>query len=422
MKSDTFFDLREFLITLLKKVRLCIFLTILCAVGGVLIRAIPLVKEYINFDKISVEELAATDTDYPYLYQARRTLYIEPIYKNISGETVDVSSNVIATYLACYQNKAILQPLVDKYFKEAAILTSANQEAQLKYQFINAASKKDFMSMDFYRMLEIKSVNNRLISIYAKSGDADFSEKLVSDFEELLSAQVKQLVGEYTYGITEGQIGISLPEDKTGVVLSPTLSTSSVRERPSISYIAKRCIKGGIWGLGLGIALSILWSFLFYSVSQLVYEENDLTEFQLPVLASITDKSTGHKLTWTDRLIAFLRGNKVEFCDYFECGKVIFELISQKQIDKTGKIAVTGSCEYSIITKMTEALNREGKNLDFIPVANIVYSAEALRQLDDISNLLIIEKLNDSSKAEIHREVERARYLEKTILGFIVVR
>lgn len=419
---NTFFDLREFLIVLLKKVRLFTVLTVICIIGGVVIRLVPLVQEYINFDKVSVEQLTAdTDTDYPYLYEARRTLYIDPIYKNIGGETIDISSNVIATYLACYQNKAILQPLSDKYFKKAAILASTNQEAQIKYQFIYAAAKKDFTIMDFYQMLDIKSVNNRLISIYAKSSNPDFSEELVNDFEKLLSVQVKELVGNYTYVITEGQIGISVPEDHTGVVISPTLSTTGVRERPNITYIMKRCVKGGIWGLGLGSILSILWGFLFYSVSQLIYEENDLVEFNYPILASVVDKSKRLKIRGQDRLIAFLRGNKADFCDYSECGKVIHEILRQKH-DEAEEVAVTGSCEYSIITKMTESLNQGDKNLPFIPVENIVYSAESLKQLDRISAILFVEKLNESSKVEINRELERANYLKKTILGFIVIR
>jgi len=422
MRNDTFFDLREFMITLLKKARLCIIITTVCLIGGILIRFIPLAQEYINFDKVSTETLTSTVSDYPYLYQARRTLYINPVYEDIAGENTDVSSNIIATYLACYQNKHILQPLVDKYFKEATIVDTINQDAQIKYQFINSAAKRNFTLMDFYRMLEIRSVNNRLISVYAKSGDADFSEALVADFEKLLSAQVKELVGDYTYGITEGQIGIFVPEDQTGVVIRPSLSTAGVRERPSLTYIVKRCIKGGIWGLGLGFVLSVLWSFLFYSVSQLIYEEDDLTEFDIPILASVINQNIGHRPKMTERLITFLRGNKIAFCDYDECGKVVSQVIRQKHSPETEKIVVMGSCEYSIIIKMTEALNSVNEALEFIPVENIVYSAEALKQLDGISTILVVEKLNNSSKVEIRRELERARYLQKKIWGFIVVR
>jgi len=147
---NTFFDLREFLITVLKKIRLSIFFVIICTLGGILIRFVPLAKEYIDFDTITAETLTDASSDYPYLYEARRTLYIDPLYETIEGDKVDVSDNIISAYMACYQNKNILQPLVDKYFKDAAILDSANQEAQIKYQFINASTKSNFMLMDFY--------------------------------------------------------------------------------------------------------------------------------------------------------------------------------------------------------------------------------------------------------------------------------
>lgn len=418
---NTFFDLRGFLITVLKKFRLSIILMAICTIGGVLIRVIPLMQEYINFDEITAEELSSTDTDYPYLYQARRTLYIDPVYESIGGEIEDVSHNTISAYLACYQNKDILEPLLEKYFKEAAILANANQEAQAKYQFINGSAKTNFELTNFYQMIEIRSVNNRLISLYAKSPNSDFSETLVSDFEKLISEQVQKLVGDYSYTITEGQIGISLPEDRTGVVIKPTSGTT-IREKPSTIFIAKRCIKGGIWGLGLGIMLSLLWGFFYFSVSQVIYEVEDLKEFNIPVLAILSEKANEkRKISLQNKLIAFLRGDKSAFCDYTKCSSVVQEMIRQNKTIDADTIAVTGSGNNSTIDKIAESLNETSQHVKFVPIDNIVYSADALKKLEDIKFVLFIEKLNDSSKAEIKRELESIRYLNKSAIGFIAV-
>lgn len=417
---NTFFDLREFLITILKKIRLFFILTVICIIGGISIRFVPLAQEYINFDKITTEELTNISTDYPYLYQARRTLYIEPIYETIGEETIDISNNIISTYLACYQNKNILEPLVDKYYKEATLLVNSNQDAQLRYQFMNGADKKPFELTNFYQMMDIRNVNNRLISLYVKSPDSDFSERLVSDFEELVSAQVRELAGDYSYSITEGQVGITLPEDKTGVVISPTTG-KTIREKPSISYIAKRCIKGGIWGAGLGIAISLLWSFFYFSVSQIIYEEDDLKEFSVPIIASLVD-SEKKRVYLQDKLIAFLQGNKTSFCTYAECSAVVCEMIRQNGSITTNRIGVTGSCDIVFILKLSDALNKTSEDIQFTPVGNLVYSADAIQKLKDIDCVLLVEKLNDSSKAEIGHELENMKYLNKTAVGFVVVR
>lgn len=417
---NTFFDLREFLIAILKKIRLFFILTVICIIGGISIRFVPLAQEYINFDKITTEELTNISTDYPYLYQARRTLYIEPIYETIGNETIDISNNIISTYLACYQNKNILEPLVDKYYKEATLLVNSNQDAQLRYQFMNGADRKPFELTNFYQMMEIRNVNNRLISLYVKSPDSDFSERLVSDFEELVSAQVRELAGDYSYSITEGQVGITLPEDKTGVVISPTTG-KTIREKPSISYIAKRCIKGGIWGAGLGIAISLLWSFFYFSVSQIIYEEDDLKEFSLPIIATLVD-SEKKRVYLQDKLIAFLRGNKTSFCTYAECSAVVCEMIRQNGSIKTNRIGVTGSCDNAFILKLSDALNRTSEDIQFIPAGNLVYSADAIQKLKDIDCVLLVEKLNDSSKTEIEHELENMKYLNKMAVGFVVVR
>lgn len=396
-------------------------ITVICVLGGVLVRFLPLIQEYIYFDKISVEELSASDTNYPYLYQARRTLYIDPTYKTVGDEIEDTSLNIISTYLACYQNKNILEPLIEKYYKEAAVLATTNQENQVKYQFITSASKTNFELSDFYKMLEVRSINNRLVSIYAKTPDSDFSEALVSDFEKLISAEVKNIAGDFTYTLTEGQIGISLPVDTTGVVIKPDFNTE-IRKKPSISFIIKRSVKGGIWGLGLGIAISLLWGFFYFSVSQVIYEVEDLKAFQVPVLAVFTEtcKRKG-KLDLQNKLIAFLRGESLAFCDYATGSSVVQEMLRQNENINTDTIAVTGSCSDSTIAKITEALNEASQSFKFIFADDIVYSADALKKLESIKYVLLVEKLNASSKVEIHRELENLLYLKKSAIGFIVV-
>ena len=109
---STFFDLREFLITLLKKFRLSLLIIIVFTLAGGLIRFIPLMQEYLSYDK-QVEAAKSMDTasDYPYFYEARRTIYIEPNYITEGNKVIDTSKNVAQAYQECYQNKEILQPL-----------------------------------------------------------------------------------------------------------------------------------------------------------------------------------------------------------------------------------------------------------------------------------------------------------------------
>ena len=45
-----------------------------------------------------------------------------------------------------------------------------------------------------------------------------------------------------------------------------------------------------------------------------------------------------------------------------------------------------------------------------------------IKAMEHIDSILLIEKLNESSKVEIQREIDRAHYLEKKILGFVIIR
>lgn len=63
---ESFFDLREFFITILKKAKLCIsFIIIFTLMGGIL-RFVPLIKEYLTFSEIQIEDTEKIMEEFPY--------------------------------------------------------------------------------------------------------------------------------------------------------------------------------------------------------------------------------------------------------------------------------------------------------------------------------------------------------------------
>ena len=147
--------------------KISLIIIILFAFVGGLMRFVPLMQEYLSFDeRVAATKTIEVESDYPYFYEARRTLYIEPNYIVTGDSVVDTSDDVTQAYQKCYQNKEVLQPLVAKYFEEATRLYYQNIEGQIKYNYINKIAVTDFKLEDFYRWFTINVSNKCFIQYY----------------------------------------------------------------------------------------------------------------------------------------------------------------------------------------------------------------------------------------------------------------
>ena len=418
---NTFFDLREFLITLLKKMKISLIIIILFAFVGGLMRFVPLMQEYLSFDeRVAATKTIEVESDYPYFYEARRTLYIEPNYIVTGDSVVDTSDDVTQAYQKCYQNKEVLQPLVAKYFEEATRLYYQNIEGQIKYNYINKIAVTDFKLEDFYRWFTI-NVSNNFVDLRAKTPNVDFSETIVSEFEHLLSQYVKNLVGDYSYIVTEGQIGTTKPTALNGLIpIDDSQVPSETITKPNISYILVRSIKGIIWGIGAGIGFSIILGFFVQCLSLTIVSEGDMKVYPVKILASLRIKKNQCKLSSiVNHLIDILEGNANNCVTYEETAKLASAFLNEKnKLFKT--VIVTGSASFPPMKMFADALQNEMKDYKVLCGECITTHSNTVEKVIEADIVLLYEKIGESNKEEIYKEIDRIQFLKREIIGMVL--
>lgn len=421
---NTFFDLREFLIAVLKKAKLTIILTLILTVLGGALRFIPLVLDYINYDNVTVEDAMEGTDDYPYWYQSRRTLFINPDWEIIGDNIVDHAEDIVDAYLACLMNKEIFQPLIDEYYVDVARLYNANQEAQIKYQFITSSMSRDFMITNFYPLFEIRTVGSHFVSLYVKTPDEQLSEVIVERWEELSNEYIKTLLDEYDYSITEGQVGVSLPQVQTSGEIKPQTS-QVIRPRVELSYIVSRSIKGGIWGFGGGILLSIFLAFFTYSVSTKVNYESDLDEYGIPTLGVIRG-SKKKRIKWIEKIVDSLEGN-TSYCEsYQDAAKLIAEYIRCKTSKNTSKILLTGEAQIENILDISKSckdlLADQEDQYIICDGKSLVTSGDTIKLCREADHIVLVEEVGVSNKEAIKKSIKVLQTMEKDILGIVLIK
>lgn len=425
---NTFFDLREFLIVILKKAKLCIILTFLCILGGGMIRFIPLMVEYITFQEPTIESTQQMAENFPYKYQARRTLYLEPKYENVDGLAVDQTPNIVNAYLACYQNKEVLQPLLDKYYTDVAKDYMQYNEKLVEYNYSTKSILENvYTPSEFYGVVTVKVVGSteekigNYINIYATTGDGNLSESMVTDAEELLSSYVKNLVGEYQYTITEGQLGEITPQASAGLIPKSLSSGSSqAAARLELSYIAKRSIKGAIWGFGGGIGLSVVLCFFFHCLSLNITTEEDLKRYAVPVLASVKINEKKRFLGFIDHWIDVLEGNNQNCSSYEEAGKLVSAYLHAMEPISSGSIVVTGAGHMSELEKFGAELHKADPAYSISMSRAITTSADTVEKVSGALGTVLFESLGYSNKQEIQKEISRIEQLGKKVYGIVL--
>lgn len=425
---NTFFDLREFLITILKKIKICICLSLVCIIGGCLVRFIPLIIEYITYEAPSVESSVEFQGEFPYSYQSRRTLYIEPQYKNIDGEMIDETAIIVHAYKECYQNKEILQPLVDQYFADAAIAFADLNQKMVDYNYRTKSVLEEIYTLpDFYNTISIRTAGGNesspgnYVHIYATTGDESLSEQIVNDAEKLISGYVKELIGHFNYTITEGQIGMIRPQATNGLIPKTLGSDKPANvSRIELSYIIKRTIKGGIWGLAAGIGLSALFCFFVNCISLTLVSEADLHNFSIPVLAAIKFSNKKHLFSFIDTWIDILEGNNQNCLSYEDAAAIVKSYLHTFLEKNSGNIVITGTGQAQFRSLFSDKLMDIETQYIVQDAGCINLSPSAVTVIGNSDGVILFEEIGHSNKQEIQKEIDHIQQLGKVIYGIVL--
>lgn len=319
-----------------------------------------------------------------------------------------------------------MQPLVEQYYNVAAKADSLYRQRLVDYNYeTKLVLDKIYTLPNFYDEITIVSVGKNYISIFATTGEMELSEEIVTAAEQLITDHVKKLVGNYKYTVTEGQMGQLSPKASQGLVpkVMTTQQGKSLNQRPEISVIISKSIKGGIWGMGFGIGISIILCFLFNCVGLTINTEGDLKEYSVKTIVSVQINKKKHFLGFIDHWIEMLEGN-TKNCNSIQTAAQMAKSYLDILLNdiKIKKIVVTGSGNYGNIKDFAEELKKQiASESGFVLVGEcITTTPDTVEKISSGNAIILVEELGSSSKQEIVKEIERIEYLNKKIVGIVL--
>lgn len=424
---ESFFDIKEFLVTILRRLRLIILVMLLASIAWATVRFIPLMIEYLTFDDTLPSDVSQSmDTDFPYYFGAKRTVYIDSSLTVYNNAVVDRAAAVSAAYLALATGKETFGVMVDLYYEDIKADSASMKEKMVQYNYrTRAAFGEKFTMADILSLVTVESPTVNVVNITVKSGDAALSEKMANELEKLLTDAVIKTVGEFTHTTIQGEVEITLPEPTTGLI-PKTASVSSdyvAGTRPELSFILVRSVKGGVWGAIAGFALSILIIFFIHAIGIQVESEKDLQKYKRPVVV-MSDKKRRRLFGLVDWLIAKLEGRITTPISLKRGGEMVYERLRQSE-PTDGEILLTGCCEEARGRRFAEALQiaaqEKGAAWTVTYSPCITYFPETVAALADARHVVLLEQVNRSNKAEIEREIALISEMHRTVSLFVLM-
>lgn len=429
---ETFFDLRGLFIALLKRLKMIIVLTLILSIGWATLRFVPLAVKYISYSNITDSgaptELLKEDAQ-PYVYQARRTIMVNPTYISLNNQVTDVAYKTCEAYRGLYQNREILELLVNEFFAEFQQDDIAWKKKLVDCNYRTRSVLNDEYTLaNFYAQITVDVPTENIVNLKVHSNNAELSEKTVARFEELLTAYVADATGHFEHTVTVGQIGPWLPEPSQGLIpisnhdLTATLAAG---EKPSVSFIVTQTVKGGIFGALAGIALSVVLAFFINLVSLLIEFSGDLRHHNKQILLVQRLPKKKRLLGFIDRWVQTLESEYSANITFEEGYLILLEKLKLLIDIEDAHIVLSSSSNSELVQQFAQGVKKSAKDIypqltiTCLPCINTNHAT--IQAAVKADHVILIEETGKSTKADVAHELEEYNFIDKDVLGFILL-
>ena len=420
---EKFFDLRTFLIFILKRAKVFLLITLLITVVWAGIRAVPRSIQYLTYEETpaaeNTEEISTSDL--PYRYSETRLLYIE------KDGNIDQTKSLLSVFTNLSNTNAVMNQQKELFFAKAKEVDAEDRQKLFKMKYrTKQIFNYPFDFQTFKGYYSVQTDGNNMVSITVTTADKTLSSDMCKALETVLIQQVTDVCGDFSYKTVGTRSYQALPEPDAGLI--PQIETANTEvvagSRPSLSGILKSTIKGAIWGVMAGAMIAVVVLFFMQAVSIKVWEETDLKEAGISVLSVC--RTTGKKrrrMKWLDRLIDRLEGRCEADMNVDLCAKMVTQTL--QALESCPKnILIAGIADQKAWDEMTIPLRACLEKQNFA----IDLSNEALNQpavLDKIGQadgVIFMEEAGRSTKLSIQRELEICNQLKTPVLGAVLLK
>ena len=416
---ENFYDLNDFIAYIMRKLKLVILVICIATIGFAGIRFKDLYGTYKAQQNQPAQPTQEATASEPLKCWAEISINVGPNYEVVGETGIDRGKEIAYAYNALKNDETIMEEMHAKYFEQAKVYGDEMRKLMSQYGYILDKEKNyEYVEYDFRRQFNV-TVNENYVTIGFYSLNQDFSKEVVNDYEQMLTARVGEQYPDFEYSKVSEAIRYDLPDISAGA--SPTRNAgagSTSVSTMSMRTVIVQTIKGCVWGVVLGVVVSLVIVFLMYMMSRKIIVWRQLQFVDLRTYGLYYAKKGGVVSRLIRKAIAGLEGNKTAFSDMGTLADIILSDVHMKYSDDR-KIAICANEGEKTARALSKCLNaREGKER-FLFVPSPLISGKDYPK--EIGEVVLVEVIGRTIKSEINQEMETFYKYDVEIVGVVGV-
>lgn len=351
--------------------------------------------------------------------------YEYQIMPDMAYQNIDLSDRILKAYATYMTNGELQQYVID------------NVSYDIERRFLSEILS---VSVDY---------DNNMISVSVRQQNAEYCQEILSLVQTALNTKYEDIrvaIADHTLQTTNSAayetVDLSLQETQKANVQAITQLDMSMQEvmksyeewkkepEPEYEYtlweVAKSSIKmiiiGGVIGAVLVAAVIAFGALLS---GKLLNPEDVKNRFGLRVIGQLPAARVKKPFAFVSRWFAKFGGITAAPEDYNRLAKMVGSSIKSDLASREGaegwkKIAFTGTVSEEELANVVSALGMD-VSYSVICAPDVLTNADAIEKLSGADCVVLVEKQEVSTLADITKEIEALRAWNKPVLGAVVV-
>lgn len=429
------FDMSAFLIHILRHTGLWITLVISFGLIGFLSSFLPAYRTYMNYSEDTAPaQKSSVNVDYPYIFTSKKIIYLPS----------EDASLIAQSALSLFKSKTMMDVLEAEFFKEAMSEEYKHRNRMVSYNYrLHDVLESPYTLGNFNSIFDcyispnysvipsghsnigtISSDNYHFLVVSSASGSEELSTTMCSRAAELLIDEITSLIGSFDYELIDRATEITLPSADSGLIPITSIGSVITTERPRLSAIVRSSIKSSVWGIIIATFSAVFIGFFLEVTSQKIISVSEAHGFGAPILTTVKQKKSNSIFHPIQQLIDKLEGNERPCCSTETAVQVAASYINRyiSEENQYKRVLITGSVDDTLLSKLCMLFKKNcvPSDIEYLSSTFISDTAATVEAADEDTLVLLIEKLNLTSKGDYSFELRQFELLGRPVIGTLL--
>ena len=361
-------------------------------------------------------------------FHASFELYVNYNYQimpDMAYQNIDLSDRILKAYATYMTNGELYQKIIDG--------VSFDIERRYLSEILG-------VSVDY---------NTNMISISVTQQSAEYCQEVLDIVKAALLEKyndVNTTIAEHTLSEINASayetVNLSLQEAQKANrqrITDLDISLQEVNEEylewktepePQAEFTLTETIKGGIKMLIIGgvvgaVVVAVIIAFGALMSGKLLNPEDVKSRFGLRIIGQLPGKRVKKPFAFVSRWFSKFGGITSTPEDYDRLAKMVGASLKSDIASREGatdwkKIAFTGTVSTEELKQAVDAMEL-GKEFNVVCAADVLNFAESIEKLSEADCVVLVEKQEESTLADISKELEALKAWNKPVLGAVVL-